>query len=282
MTKEELTIIHKIDNEILFDVDRVCNANGIEYCLMFGTLLGAVRHKGPIPWDDDVDIGMTRENYNRFLEVAFDELEPVNEVHIMGSGSTKYISEIKIGRKGTRYCLAGTENLNIMKQIHLDVFLIDRIKEGRQNNRFLNRIRKLLETIKLNWDEKRLILKCIERSNRKGKLFFKAGLLFMHFIRMILGEELLEKILFDIYVDKKNNSKTVGIVTGVERVRTWPEDFKTIKMEYAGKMLPVPDCYDLILTDSYGDYMEFPPERNRYRSTFDDWILDIDEEQSRK
>ena len=53
--------------EILRDIDKICRLNSIKYCIIFGTLLGAIRHSGFIPWDDDIDIGMTRTNYNKFL-----------------------------------------------------------------------------------------------------------------------------------------------------------------------------------------------------------------------
>ena len=58
----------KIELEILLHVDKFCRDNGIQYFLAYGTLIGAVRHKGFIPWDDDVDINMSRENYNWMIE----------------------------------------------------------------------------------------------------------------------------------------------------------------------------------------------------------------------
>ena len=61
--------LKKIQLEILDVVTQFCDANGIRYWLDSGTLLGAIRHKGYIPWDDDVDLGMLREDYERFLSI---------------------------------------------------------------------------------------------------------------------------------------------------------------------------------------------------------------------
>ena len=63
--------------EVLAEVDRVCKKNNIQYFADWGTLLGAVRHKGFVPWDDDMDICMKRPDYNRFLEIA-EKIMPSN------------------------------------------------------------------------------------------------------------------------------------------------------------------------------------------------------------
>ena len=64
---KNLDELHNVLFEMLNVFDSFCRENNIEYSLAYGTLLGAVRHKGFIPWDDDLDVMMTRENYNKFL-----------------------------------------------------------------------------------------------------------------------------------------------------------------------------------------------------------------------
>ena len=68
MKKLTLDEVKKIQLEILAYIDSFCKKNNISYFINYGTLLGAVRHKGFIPWDDDIDISMDREHYNMFIE----------------------------------------------------------------------------------------------------------------------------------------------------------------------------------------------------------------------
>ena len=74
LSKKEFDKIKEIELDILYEIDRICKEHNISYSLTAGTLLGAVRHQGFIPWDDDIDIMMVREQYEKFISVARDHM----------------------------------------------------------------------------------------------------------------------------------------------------------------------------------------------------------------
>ena len=90
MKAETLKQLHKVEQEILDEIDRICEKNGLKYYLIGGTLLGAVRHQGFIPWDDDLDIVMPREDFNRFKEVCIQDLDPKYYLHSTETDPNKY------------------------------------------------------------------------------------------------------------------------------------------------------------------------------------------------
>ncbi len=111
---------------ILHEVDRVCRAHDIHYFLAAGTLLGAMRHGGFIPWDDDIDIGMLREDYDRFIEVAPEALAPG---FFMQNRTTDPDAEYlftKVRLLGTEYVTEYTRYRTQEKGISLDIFPFDR------------------------------------------------------------------------------------------------------------------------------------------------------------
>ena len=124
---EKLQQVKKIELEILSVVHNFCVEHNLKYTLAYGTLLGAVRHKGFIPWDDDIDIWMPREDYERFIELWTNNpidgyllQTPYNEPEFTQNFS-------KIRKDNTTYLQSGEEHLSYHKGIFIDVFPLDRV-----------------------------------------------------------------------------------------------------------------------------------------------------------
>ena len=103
MKVESLNKLHKTEVEILKRIVCICEKNNFEYYMVGGTLLGAVRHKGFIPWDDDLDIAMPREDYNSFLNIAQSELG--NDFFLQSCFSDRNYGRIfcKVRKNGTLF-----------------------------------------------------------------------------------------------------------------------------------------------------------------------------------
>lgn len=271
MTLDDLREVQRIDSELLKQIDDICKKNSIQYYLLYGTLLGAVRHRGPIPWDDDVDIGMTRENYVRFIQEAQKDLSSENVLRIMGSGTLKYVSEVKIGRANTVYCLPGTEDFDIMNMVQLDIFLLDYLKKP---NKVRAWVINKLKLIKLNWDEKRLMLFCLRRSSKHFKTVYRIMIYLSHLLRTVISEKSIEHIIYNLAVDKTGTSQYIGsaleLDTGYYDV-SWFAN--SCELEYDGMKLQAPIGYKKILTKDYGEYMKEPDDDKKYRNNFSEWVF---------
>ena len=107
LTPQEFRTMQLLELDLLIEFDRVCRKHGIKYCITSGTLLGAVRHKGYIPWDDDSDSAMLREEYEKFRAVA-DEMD----------ASVCYF-------QGTSFVRAGQEHMKGKTGVFVDIFVLD-------------------------------------------------------------------------------------------------------------------------------------------------------------
>ena len=103
MDSETLRKVQLVQLEIAKEISRVCDENGIKYFLTGGTLLGAVRHGGFIPWDDDLDIGMFRQDYEKFLEIAPVSLREQYKIIDWNSDQSYPHPMGKVIKKGTLY-----------------------------------------------------------------------------------------------------------------------------------------------------------------------------------
>lgn len=122
---------------VLEAIDGLCKANGIEYFLDSGTALGAVRHHGFIPWDDDIDIGMRRDEYDRFIEIAQCELSGDCEIGVPGETAGYAPMFAKVWKRGTKFYTQETMEASFDQGIFVDVFPYDPVfadekQRGRQ------------------------------------------------------------------------------------------------------------------------------------------------------
>lgn len=113
--------------EILIEVDRICRKHNIKYSLEGGTLLGAIKYKGFVPWDDDIDIVMERYEYERFLKVCKTELK--KDFFLQNNRRVKHfpLSYTKIHMRGTLYVQESTQHLKIHQGLFIDIFPLDKI-----------------------------------------------------------------------------------------------------------------------------------------------------------
>lgn len=253
LSDSELRKLQLEQLDILVEFDRVCRKHDIKYIIDSGTLLGAVRHKGYIPWDDDADVRMLRSEYNKFCEVA-DELG--NDYFFQNHKTDKGYPWLyaKVRKNGTTAVRIGQERLNMHQGIFIDIFVCD----GVPDNRFLKRIRDSVSFV-----NRKILYSAVAKDNAPTaakRAFWKM----VHLIHPNIahGIDHLVGTLFN-----ENNCSRVGSngyhhpveIKGFKK--EWLTDLT--ELEFEGHLFLAPKDYDGCLTFIYGDYMKLPPLEER-------------------
>lgn len=193
-TDEELKKLHEVLFEILGEIIRVCEALDIEYFIQGGTAIGAHFWNDILPWDDDIDIGMTRNNYNRFLKEAPALLAPEYFLAWYGTDTHSPFYFAKLRKNNTTFLEESCKNVDMHHGIYVDVFPYDKVP----NNKFLQHLhRKLCNRINECFAGKDVwpwayCGKCdIEKPNRKG--FW--GCLFTRVVVSLVPKAFLYRLL---------------------------------------------------------------------------------------
>ena len=239
--------------EILEEVIRICDKNDIKYILAEGTLLGAVRHKGFIPWDDDLDIIMPREDYEKFKKVVATELDE-NYFFQDYRSDLEYPSFFaKVRCNKTTFIEKGYRKLKKMNHgTFLDIFVADGYHPCFKNTlrlKFVRFCRSVLLYQKVCDVNK--ILQKIARIFPRNFLF-----------------KLVEKTLKAMNAEKNNDRFFVGN-NGFLPIDT----FENLKEQpFETLMATIPANYDKVLSNLYGDYMQLPPIEHRIPRHMTKWI----------
>ena len=135
MNNKELRKVQLVQLDIAKEVDRICKKHNIKYFLVGGTLIGAVRHKGFIPWDDDLDIGMLRSDYDKFFEIAQKELYKKYEIVDWKIDPYYPHPMAKVVKKGTIYRESKRRD-NGNHGIWIDIFPYDKVSTNEFERNF--------------------------------------------------------------------------------------------------------------------------------------------------
>ena len=247
LSKDEM---QKIELNILKHVIKFCEENNITYFLYGGTLIGAIRHKGFIPWDDDIDIAMPREDYDRFLK-TFKNTERYILTHI-DIEKDYYLPFAKVYDNYTYLDERSTQRIPM--GVYIDIFPID----SYDNSEFTYLFNKL----------KRGLIHCrIALIKKEAPLHMKV-LIFLG--RIISFWYPLNKSIHSMEKNVRNTplekSKKVGTITeGVLIAKPYPYRCieSTLDWPFEDIIAKVPVGYDEMQTIIYGDYMTPPPEEKR-------------------
>ena len=263
ITGERFRKMQLVQLDMIKELDRVCRKNNIGYVLVSGTLLGAVRHKGYIPWDDDADIAMLREDYNRFKALR-NELDPSICYFQDHDTDPEYRwGYAKLRRTGTKYVRVGQEHLKCRTGIFIDVFPLDDVPLSLPGQMIQDIHCFILR--KILWSE-------VGKYSEKGLL---------KIIYSIMSKIRPQSVFnwMGGYIKKSNNStpnrvralmlpaagkyyyKSKHLKDRYGMPKKW--FLERAEYEFEGEHFLGTKDYDAILKHFYRNYMELPPEDKR-------------------
>ena len=248
--------IQLLQLEMLIEVDRICRKRNIKYIICGGTLLGAVRHQGFIPWDDDIDVRMERKEYEKFCKACHEELDKskfflqnykTDKEYPWYYGKMRYLN--------TEYIRSGQEHLKMHSGIFIDIFPSDGLPDDLKSQKAISRKCFLL---------KKILYANVGKKSAKG-LLARIGYSILSLIPNKMVFEALDKIGQKYQDDKYENITCYSLVDyNVERFlkRSW--HFERVELTFEGKKFYAPKEYKKWLEFVYGeDYMQLPPVEDR-------------------
>ena len=243
--------------EMLVEFDRICREHNLRYTLSSGTLIGAVRHKGFIPWDDDVDVYMTRPEYEKFIKLLQEEdVLPAHLTYSKDRGKGAYYCFIKL--LDTRYPLRSSNHQEV-KYLFLDIFPIDGTADTAEE-------RKKQYKKEQTWVILAGISQWYTMDRWWGFIAYIIGFWLYIGVNIFVPRSLCIRKMNE-YATKYEYGKTKMVVYhnyGWLRGAVPTEVYENYtELEFEGKKFMAVADYDLLLRNTYGDYMQLPPVKKR-------------------
>lgn len=245
----------------------ICKKNNLQYFMMGGTLLGAIRHKGFIPWDDDMDFALSRKDYERLYDILMAENNSEYIIkHYKLNNNKDYPMKIESNVVQLKDTSTGNE---IIRNVWIDIFPLD----GMPSNRIKLNIKKIkLLVLRALFKLSQLSQVSLENHSRSKleKLIIKLGEIFK--LEYFINEKkMLNYLDKELTKDEFESSDIIVNFMGAYKFKEmFPKEIymESMLFEFEDIYLNGPKNYDTVLSQMYGDYMELPniDERNKHNT----------------
>lgn len=240
---------------LLEKLNEICIDNDINYFLYAGSLLGAIRHKGMIPWDLDIDTAMLRTDYEKFINI-FKESE---EVFLQNDHTDKYSNRnfSRLMLKDTKISTKYNQNIKSKKNIYIDIFPIDDVSN--------------LKTMKI----KEVLIRSLQQAKafKNGKrrclkfthtiLNYVIGVTLFPLSNKVINSSINRLCKSEVNEKSKYVTNYFSHYGSIKELMEKSIYKETILVEFGRKKFPIPRKYKVYLEKIYGDYMTPPPEEKR-------------------
>ena len=249
---DELKIIQM---DILEAVDRFCSENGIRYSLACGSFLGAIRHKGYIPWDDDIDIYVPRADYERMIQIFPDEIDNVKLVSMEREPrwDRAYAQAYNCRTIMDEYAKA-----TMSVGVYIDVYPIDSVPDSDKEWQKYNKLRRTL--IRLH-ESKRILIRR-DRSLSKNMVLVIMKMLLLPFSSRRIASWISK---FAQRYNNKGYGRSFECVQGMLQKRPFKSSLmdEFVRAPFEDREFMIMKDYDAYLSNGYADYMQLPPKEKQ-------------------
>lgn len=256
----ELAELKTIELEILTNVANLCDSLGLRYSICGGTLLGAIRHKGFIPWDDDIDMFMPRPDYNKLISYCKNNETAFDLLCFETNPDYGYLFAKAMDKNTVIYEENGNPT-NLDMGVYIDIFPIDGLADTYEESK------KLFS--KTSFKREMLVAKNWKRYFRsKTKAWYYEPIRFAFFVvsRFVSRKKLIASIQKQYAHIDFDSCKYAATVCGAYRLKEiMPMEVYQpyTELEFEGRKFKAMQAWDTYLKNIYGDYMQLPPEDKR-------------------
>lgn len=258
----ELRQLQLVELDILKVIDSLCKEYKIEYFLDSGTALGAKRHRGFIPWDDDIDIGMLRQDYDRFLKIASESLPLGYELCAPGANQGYAPMFAKVMKSGTKFQTRETLESGFEQGIFVDIFPYDIMSCVTKQQRRQIRSCRMWQSVSYLYHSKSITVPHSGVLGVAEKFACRVAHGLIHFF--INEQAIIDAYQKALVCEGDSGSQVMAFAYPIGEGYEVEMLLPSVDLEFEGDNYPAPCCIENYLTAMYGkDWNKLPPENKR-------------------